>query len=162
MSNCKYCLSLRERPIFGSIDEERPVELKSLKDILERLTKPYEMHLYLGIYDIGEIVGWNKESIEFEGLLSGKINLLLEEWAPISISKKIIGNALNCEFTLEEFLRYIWGEMDIQFMLVDEPYKAWKLLQDHWFPGISIREIINPKLANEEMLSNEQRILFLK
>ena len=159
MSDSKFRVALRERPIFGKDEEERVVEFNSISDLVERIQNPNELYLYLGIYKLGQVVSFTEETIGFEGFLAGTLNFYME-FSPIHISKELLGRVCNCEFTLEEFLKIIWSDCDFETELVDEPNRAWELLQNHWIACGNVKEIINPNLADEETISKEHRILF--
>lgn len=162
MNNTKHRVVLRESPLNNGSDEERVIEIETVEQLKNKISSsPNEMHLYLGGYNLGEIVAYEGEYIGFEGLLSGNMSDLYMEFSPLYIHKNALEKIINCDISLEELLNIVWSEY-AQYEIVSDKNRAWELLQNHWLPRIVIKDIIDSRLADEETIKNENRIIFWK
>lgn len=163
MSIAKHRIVLRQRPLNSEFGDEKIIELKTTEELFETLNTPTVGFLYLGMYNLGELVAWSGDKLGFEGLLNGNSSSLHSEFAPLYFSKQCLEKVINRELTLEELLSVVWSEYEnIEFELVDNPDRAWELIQNYWLPRLKIKDIIDTRLADEETIFKEQRILFLK
>ena len=66
MNNTKHRVVLRERPLNSGSDEESVIEIETVEQLKNKISSsPNEMHLYLGSYNLGEMVACEGEYIGF-------------------------------------------------------------------------------------------------
>lgn len=134
------------------------IEFKTLDEFVEVIKSSWncEFYLYLGMYELGEIFGYKNDSISFVDMLGfGDYD------DPVEISKEKLSKIINKEITIEEFLKTIFSDEEVE--LVRDSEKAWTLIQNFWIPTFMLKCAINPELAeNDETIEKEDRIIFVK
>ncbi|MBO5142508.1 MAG: hypothetical protein J6C46_05850 [Clostridia bacterium] len=138
--------------------EEEVIELKTFDDFLTAIKSSWncEFFLYLGMYELGEIVGYKDDSISFIGMLGfGDYD------TPFDILKNNLSKAIDKEITIEDFFEFTLGRDDVK--LVDNAENAWELIHNSWSPIFILKHAINPQFTEDKnAMKNENRIIFVK